>query len=245
MSTIGDVTYAGLLKIVRGFTTDETCATHVMQLTSYFPKVDQLELIVVDSQEIARSKLQHLPAGVTRLSDDEALAVVLFTYDLGLNSDDPDGADNFFVQLNELLRLREPATVRAIRPYLFFLFSALDKLPQHTGTVYRGIPASGLEIIQNRYHVGTEIWWSAFTSTTTNLNTAKSFAEGPGGIVFRITLTDGRRIQDYSAISREDEILLRPNTKFMVSQACHPVTEGALAGFFCVDLVQAAGRFIF
>ena len=118
------------------------------------------------------------------------------------------------------------------------LLQALDKLPLYEGTVYRGIPASALGTIQSKYRTGIEIWWSGFTSTSTDLAVGKSFAEGAGGIILRVTLVDGRRIKEYSAVGTEDEILVRPNTKFIVSQGCRLLTEGALSGFYCVDLVQ-------
>ena len=46
-------------------------------------------------------------------------------------------------------------------------------------------------------------------------------------------------------MDREDEILVRPNTKFHVSEGCHLVTTGELSGYYCVSIVQAAGRFVF
>ena len=100
-------------------------------------------------------------------------------------------------------------------------------------------------MIKAKYGTGTEIWWSGFTSTSTDLAVSKEFAESAGGVIFRVTLTDGRRIKEYSAIGAEDEILVRPNTKFHVSQGCRLVTDGELAGYYVVDLVQAAGKFIF
>ena len=61
------------IKIVSGFKPTRTCAEHVIELASILPEVDQLELIVEDSKQVAESKLQHLPPGVATLSDDEAL----------------------------------------------------------------------------------------------------------------------------------------------------------------------------
>ena len=244
-NTIGDVTYAGALLVVSGFTPTKSAVAYVLELVPTLPEVDKLPFIVADSEQIALSKLQHLPPGVARLPADEALSVALYSYDLFTNSSTDDGSDNFFVQLNERLRLRQAAVVAALRPYLFFLFSALDKLPLFEGTVYRGIPEEALATIQAKYRTGTEVWWSGFTSTSKDLAVAKGFAEQPGGIVFRVTLTDGRRIKEYSAIGGEDEILVRPNTKFHVSEGCHLVTEGELSGYYCVSIVQAAGRFVF
>merc|ERR1719421_1612506 len=163
-----------------------------------------------------------------------------------MNSDPAmDGADNFYVQLNEKLRERDSHTVRALRPYLYYLFQALDKLPKMEGVVLRGIPVSSLATVQTKYTQGTEIFWSGFTSTTVNPRTAKAFAGGSGGIIFRITVLEGRVIKPYSAIQTEDEVLLKPNTKFVVSRPCCRETSGEFTGFHVVEMLEVAGKFIF
>ena len=241
--------YHGALKIAADFTPTEPCAASLRKLLGTLPLVTQLEFIVVDCEEVARSKLQHVPPGVAVLSDDQALAVALYSYDLGPSSESDDGSDNFFVQLNEKLRLREGAVVRALRPYLYQLFCALDALPKHVssadGIVYRGVPAAALAVVQQKYADGTEVFWSAFTSTSTDVGTAKSFAEGAGGIIFRCKVLQGCIIRAYSAIDMEKEVLLRPNTKFFVDAPCRLETAGKLAGFYVVKLKEIAGKFVF
>ena len=244
VSAIGDVTYAGALTITDGFTPDASCAECMLKLTAALPEVDQLAFIVEDCKEVTSSKLQHLPAGIARLSHDDAFAVAVYSYDLLLKSKDVDGRDNFFVQLNERLRLREATVVRNLRPYLFYLFHALDQLPRYEGVVLRGIPAAALDVVKERYTTGREIFWSAFTSTTTDIATAKNFAQA-GGIVFRVRVGDGRLIKAYSALPNEDEVLLKPNTKFAVTKPCHLETTGELAGFHVLELLELKGKFIF
>jgi len=243
---IESVGYAGALTIASSFTPSEPCDAIVRALAPTLPAVQRLDFIVEDCKQIARSRLLHLPSGITRLSDDEALAAAVYSYDLGMSSDPAmDGADNFYVQLNEKLRERDSQTVRALRPYLYYLFQALDKLPKMEGVVLRGIPASSLATVQAKYTQGKEIVWSAFTSTTVNPRTAKVFAGGSGGIIFRVTVLEGRVIKAYSAIQVEDEVLLKPNTKFIVSRPCYRETNGEFTGFYVVEMLEVAGKFIF
>ena len=92
--------------------------------------------------------LLRFSSGTTHLCDDEALAKAV-SYGFGRSSDAAmDGADNFYVQLNEKLRERKSHAVRVLRPYLYYLFYALDELPKVEGVVLRGIPASSLAMAQ-------------------------------------------------------------------------------------------------
>ena len=111
---------------------------------------------VDDCMQIALSKLDDLPAGVPRLSDDQALAIVAYSYDLGIGSAFPNGDDNIFVQLNQLLRLRNAATMNTLRPYLAFMMRGLEALPAVSATVYRGLPGTPetLNMIRSQYSRG-------------------------------------------------------------------------------------------
>ena len=111
--------------------------------------------------------------------------------------------------------------------------SGLSKLDGVNETVYRGIPSSTLSIIQEKYLRGSEIHWSAFTSTTTSLRTAKCFANR-NGIIFRIKVSTGRSIINYSSFPDEEEILLSPNWRAFVFSECHLENDG----YYYVDLVE-------
>ena len=58
-------------------------------------------------------------------------------------------------------------------------------------------------------------------------------------------MLEWRIIRAYSAIETEDEVLLRPNTKFFVDGSCRLETAGELAGFYVVKLKETAGKFVF
>ena len=197
------------------------------------PGVQRLDLILEESQRIASDRLSRLPAGALRLTEDEALAVAAYTFDLGVISES-EGADNLFNQLNDCLRERNSLRMAQLRPYLSFLLGALAKFPAVEMTLYRGIPAESLGIVQERYKVGTRIHWSAFTSTSTDIAMAKQFAQGPGGIIFRVNVRNGRCVSLYSYHMAENEVLLSPNSAFVVTAECHPSEDG----YVLVDMVE-------
>ena len=153
-----------------------------------------------------------------------------------------DGSDNLFVQLNQTLRTRDPSKMMALRPYLYFLMSGLAALPDWKGTVFRGVPASSFSVVKENYSNGKDIHWSSFTSTTTSISRAKQFAHGKGGIIFFIHVLTGRDVSCYSAFKRENEILLGPNTRLVVTSDLVLNSDG----MFDISLHQRVGQaFIF
>ena len=71
---------------------------------------------------------------------------------------------------------------------------------------------------------------------------AKNFAEGAGGIIFRIEALYGRSVMNYSAIQDEAEILLSPNTRLFVTAACTVAADG----YYYVDMMERRNdKFIF
>ena len=161
-----------------------------------------------------------------------------YTYDLGFNSA-CDGEDNLFTVLNNVLRERLPAKMLLLKPFLAYLLRGLAQLPVATGLVYRGVPAPTRPAIDEHYTLGADVHWSGFTITTLDPARARAFAQGPGGIIFRITLVNGgRRVSAYSAFPSESEVLLSPNARFIVTAPCRENPDG-----YCyVDMLERAGE---
>jgi hypothetical protein len=106
-------------------------------------------------------------------------------------------SDNLFVALNIMLRQRYNAKVRSCnhcvfvfhstylvqllksRDFLFYLMKGLEQLPPVSETVFRGIPACHLAMVRSKYLLGGDVHWSAFNSTSTDVDKAKRFAQGP------------------------------------------------------------------
>src|SRR5687768_1693557 len=118
--------------------------------------------------------------------------------------------NNFYFQLNELLRKRNINDLHLIGGYLHYIFSGLAKLPNISKEIYRGIPNSLLSKVEKDYILHRPIHWSGFSSGTDDIKIAKSFAKSKG-IIFKIRVFSGKAIQNYSLIPKENEILLSPN----------------------------------
>lgn len=212
---LGEVGYVSAIKLVASYIPPKSCRDHMLEdLPPVLEGVSCLEHIVAESVKIAESRLQHLQhlqllqPGIRALEVDEAIAIASYTFDLGLNSEDPDneGRDNLYYVLNLLLRERHAQKMKILKPYLTYLMRGLAKLPPVDERVYRGVPASNLDIVFEKYLVGMHVHWRAFTSTSTIIARAMQFAQGPGGIIFRINCVQGRRVASYSAVPVEDEV---------------------------------------
>ena len=241
--SLSQVEYVGILRLTSGFVPEKSCKSHMLSdLPGVFPAVTQLEMIVEESEQIAENRLCCVPTGIPVLSLDQAIAICSYTFDLGFHSKTSDGSDNLFEQLNRTLRTRDPSKMLQLRPYLYFLMSGLSALPDWKGTVFRGVPASAFDVVKENYALGKDVHWSSFTSTSTSLSKAKEFAHGKGGIIFSIGVVTGRQVSAYSAFKRENEILLGPNTRLVVTSDLIQNSDG----FFDISLQQRVGKgFIF
>ena len=199
------------------------------------PGIVQLALIVDESQLIASDRLDRLPVD-DRLTEDEAMAVAAFTFDLGCSSEH-EGEDNLYKQLNNCLRERNARSMALVKPYLSFLLRAVAKSPMFKGVVYRGIPAENSFVVLEKYMKGTMVHWSDFTSTYTDIAAAKQFAHAPGGIIFRIDAINGRCLSSYSFSRREDEILLSPSS-FVVTAEIQIDEDG----YVILDMMEVNQR---
>jgi len=146
---------------------------------------------------------------------------------------------NFYYILNNVLRQREYSTHLKWSGYLYFLQSALSKLPNEELVVYRGIP--DIDIIKTQYPQGQSIHWSAYTSTSVQMNTARNFAKSDG-VVMKINVVNGKKLNPYSVYDMEAEILLSHNMKYIVSRALYEEND-----MWFIDLVQQreAETFVF
>jgi hypothetical protein len=220
---INHVEYVGIIDLIKDHKPQLTCQEHMLRdlpcvLQSPNGKLSpKIPHIVSECARIAQDRLSRLPPE-RQLPFNEALAVVSYTYDLGLQSEE-DGADNLYMVLNEKLRMRNGVTMRKLKPYLTYLMRGIHALPKAQGTYYRGVPKKCLTVVQEKYMEGCHVHWSAFTSCTSDIDVAKNFAD-QGGVIFRITVRNARNVCAYSAYVQENEVLLSPNIKlFVKSQA--------------------------
>jgi len=238
------VEYRTQLKFAKEYEPPLPCREHLLDQTqkALLPAVRQMPFIVEECERILCSKMQHLPKDTPNLQPCQALAIIAYTYDLGFQSETEDGRDNLYEALNDTLRERSPLKMALLKPYLAYLMRGLELLPSIRAEVYRGIPGipSVIELLDSKYSEGKEIYWSAFTSTSTNLQRAKNFA-GPRGVIFRIRVFSGRLVHAYSAFPDEEEVLLSPNICLIVTKAKYEGVEE----YFYVDMLEKDAPFVF
>ncbi|CAF1420416.1 unnamed protein product [Adineta ricciae] len=141
----------------------------------------------------------------SRLNADECQAIYLYTIEMQ--------TDSVYTIINRYLRANDTFPARPWFPYMKLLYTALEKLPSHVGSVWRGVNRD----IRVNYKRGAIISWWAFTSCTAKLAVIKDFLADKGkSTIFMIECLNGKNISKYSSISREDEILLQPGIKLEV-----------------------------
>ena len=152
-------------------------------------------------------------------------------------------AGNLYFALNVALRAREPesrrAAMRTWGEYVHFLLRGLAKLPSYVGVVLRGIPNVS---VAKEYKLHRPIKWNAFTSSTTSETVAATFFEedGSDGIIFRITVSNGKRINPLSIFEREDEVLLWPGQEYTVTRAAF-IEDGCAY----IEMTEVDSRLVF
>ena len=132
-------------------------------------------------------ELQFTPVPV-KLDENCTVAIVAYTHDLMLGSKQ----GNLYFELNIMLRQRKPderkVLVATWGGFMFYMMHGLAQLPDFKGVCWRGYNHGSRAAIIQEYHVGRPIQWGAFTSVTTSLDAAKSFAP-QSRVVFKITVT--------------------------------------------------------
>ena len=199
----------------------------------------ELGAVVIDMDDLLDDvgfKMQQLmyePLPVA-LPDDELFAVVVYTYD----NQSGEQPGNLFYELNNALRQRgagRAALLQLWGGFLYYLLSALDKLTDTAGVVYRGYPDKAK--VEEQYQVGRPIQWGAFSSTSTETTTAKAFTDKHSGVIFKLTVLSGKVIKAYSYFSAEDEVLISPQARFVVSSAPYVGADG----YTYLDIVEQKG----
>jgi len=220
---------------IHDFKPSSTCLVELNTLKN-LPGMDKLDIILDECVEWTESFVwkNHNPNG---LDENEIFAVCIYTYDLLAKGKQEE---NFYFQLNNMLRMRSPQEFDKWRGYLYYLQNALHKFPNLITTVYRGIPMEHLEYIQKEYLEKRPIFWSGFSSSTPSLDVAKLFAK-QNGIILKTKINQGKVIKEYSFLSGESEVLIRPNSNFIVTKALYKDSDG----FYYVELEEMQKTLMF
>jgi len=104
-------------------------------------------------------------------------------------------------------------TLLIFRPFIYYLNEAIKKLPNVSTIVYRGSDEDVPSIFysQRVYYV-----WNGFSSATSSEEVGKDLFGGQKGTLLIMKVQNGKDISPYSQFPREREIILQPNTYFVV-----------------------------
>lgn len=115
------------------------------------------------------------------------------------------------ISLNPALRNSDPLVMQEPRALPALLKSALTKLPNYEGYVYRCMrPYQGYE---GEYAEGTRVSPKGFTSTSKNASKTKIF----GSVCFQIRSKYGKDISAFSKVPEEEEVLFLPESEFQIT----------------------------
>jgi surface protein len=173
-------------------------------------EVDVFDIMVEDMIAHARRQMLRSDYG-GRLTECEFVVILLYTCEF------PD-ANSLYAVMNKKLNVPDRNFVKPFVKYIWLLLRALTKCPvSPCRLVYRGIKNADLT---SYYPDGHEFEWHQFSSCSCSLAVQNVFT-GQVGVrtLFTIELTSsrGRDVCAYSAVQREKEVLLPPNTKFRVT----------------------------
>lgn len=102
--------------------------------------------------------------------------------------------------------------------YIRALFTSLSHIPDYNGLVFRAVPVS-LDLVKDNYRPKQKVRFNAFTSTSVSKETALQYLQDVSAAnltMFRMHVSFGKSIQAYSEFPHEGEVLMKPNSEFMV-----------------------------
>jgi hypothetical protein len=174
---------------------------------------------------------------LTRL---EAEAICWWSADVGTISEMTSDKSPYYVY-NTALRQRNASRIKLWKDFSYHFINGLQKLPPTKADSFRGenkrvttlskryvkdntvrlkLASSVCISTLSKIHgpVYDQVVWIGFTSTTLDRqNTLSQF--GTGGTFFKLKVLNGRNIKDLSLFPREQELLLLPNSNFVVETA--------------------------
>ncbi len=169
------------------------------------PSIAGLEHYLKQAHEYGQT---HVAAGAAGgLSADEIAAVHLYTTE-----------SVFYRKLNAALREPDREKPKAFFGYLRLLLSALSKMKNYTGSLWRGVAAD----LRGQYPKGRTVTWWGVSSCTSKRAVAAGFIGGSGKrTLFEVIPALAVSIRKYSAFTGEDEYLLLPGTQLKVADIKH------------------------
>ena len=198
------------------------------------------------SMELVNRARENPEIAALGLTDDEAGAISCYTLE------GAEGAKSPYEAINEgLAGSRKRKNLPAARKLIHLFLSGLRKLPRFRASrgqvLYRGVsvkvPTAQDEAGKHQYYAkGRTVTWWGFTSTTTDLEVARSSTRGAEeSTLFKICGEDvwGYDIRAFSRVPGEEEVVLEPEARVVVESV---LTRGAVTTVKVV--LQKPGRLV-
>ena len=175
-----------------------------------YPQLSEPDLRIVQTNAIDYIKILRSKSNtLSTLTCDEAAAIYAYTLENGPYS-----------VMNKLLRNKDTENLKPFVEYIWLFMHGLRKCPESTERmVYRGVK----DDVSSQYVEENTVVWSSFSSCTTNAKVLENeMFLGKSGprTEFRITLKSNRArsVRHLSQYPEESEVLLPPNTRFLVKE---------------------------
>jgi hypothetical protein len=166
-----------------------------------------------DSRGLDLKMFEEKQPGVTKSKLTPADAAVLALYTAELSA-----GQSPYSECNSALRESDRVKCKPFVPFIWHVMHALAKCDRYEGTqVWRGVKAD----LSGQYPKDRELTWFQFSSCTCDIQVQQSeqFCGSSGTrTLFSIELTTGRArvITKFSLVPSEAEVLLPPNSRFIV-----------------------------
>lgn len=179
-------------------------------------------------------KLYELFKQAAPLTENEKMLAIEYYYDIALSDHQKEQyvkiglnkvqsmvlysySTEDYKKINPLLRLPKDQIPNEAIIYKVFLNSVMDRLPNFSGLVKRGLKIPDDQI--GRYVEGAEVEFSSYTSTTKDL----SFMRFENIHRMIIQSKTGKDISQFSANPNESEVLFKAGARFKVTKVLSKV----------------------
>jgi hypothetical protein len=176
---------------------------------------DMITFMVSEKLEVISESMMNK----YEMTENECGAIIYYTCDARRLAGKVE--DNPYKRLNELLAKRNMTIVENWKPYIYFLLCALNKIPNSDEplVVYRALDIP-ITQLSKRYQNGKKVVWISFTSTSLDRNAIDDFINNTDtkGTFMLLKVIEGKDISEFSIFENEKEVLLLPNSKFIINE---------------------------
>ena len=174
-----------------------------------------------------------------------SMAILMFSMDPSMYSNSYLMSASFYAVLNDELRrlqwlesqeynperyAEKQAIILCWQGFMWWFLWGLQDCPKFAGVVYRAVMVPDAKELVSSYAAGRKVVWSSFSSTSKSLRQAWLVAARAAlqagvsmdrvnerVVTFKIQVFCGRNIQKYSYFEEEEEVLMTPQSEYIVA----------------------------